>query len=199
MLGPSKLTRSFPERMRPTVSRFVHDGYYPVVVVMLMLGLTTLYHLAPPRRLPWRRGAPGAILAIVIFLAGSVALRTYITFILDHNHAYGALAAPIAALLFFYVLAFGVLYGAEFNAAIEQFSPTPAQPPRVLNPRGWQRLQDNQPTDRLPRRTSSSARRRGHPVRTSPVRTSPVPTSPSRPARPDRGPADPAQSDRWLS
>jgi hypothetical protein len=35
-----------------------------------------------------------------------------------------------------------VLYGAEFNAAIEQLSPTPAKPPRVLHPRNWQRVTD---------------------------------------------------------
>ena len=150
ILGPNRLAKPFPLRLRPTAERILQDGNYPAVVIFLMLGLTTLYHLAPPRRLPWRRGVPGAVLAIVVFLLGSAALRTYITFILDHNHAYGVLAAPIAALLFFYVLAFGVLYGAEFNAAIEQFSPTPVKPPRVLNPKGWQHLQDSQPTDRLP-------------------------------------------------
>ena len=41
----------------------IDAGYYPVLIVLLLLGLTTLYHLAPPRRLPWRRGVPGAVLA----------------------------------------------------------------------------------------------------------------------------------------
>ena len=63
----------------------------------------------------------------LIFLAGSAGLRAYIRFILDHNHAYGTLAAPIAALLFFFVLALGVLLGAEFNAAIEQMTPSKAR------------------------------------------------------------------------
>jgi hypothetical protein len=40
------------------------------------------------------------------------------------------------------VLALGVLLGAEFNAAIEQLSPTPIRPPRVLDPRAWRRLDD---------------------------------------------------------
>jgi len=79
---------------------------------------------------------------MAVFLGGSAGLRSYITFILDHNHAYGTLAAPIAALLFFYILGLGVLLGAEFNAAIEQMSPTPVRPPRVLDPRGWQSLND---------------------------------------------------------
>jgi membrane protein len=145
VLGPDWLRRAFSERLRPTVGALIDNGYYPTVVLLLLLGLTTLYHLAPPRRLPWRRGVPGAVLAIIVFLAGSVGLRSYISFILDHNHAYGTLAAPIAALLFFFVLALGVLLGAEFNAAIERLSPTPVRPPRVLHPRGWQRLDDGGP------------------------------------------------------
>lgn len=140
VLGPDLLVDMFPESIRPTAGHVIHASYYPVLVVLLLLGLISLYHLAPPRRLPWRRGAPGALLAMAVFLAGSVALRSYITFILEHNHAYGTLAAPIAALLFFYVLALGVLLGAELNAAIEQLSPTPAR--RARDVRRWQRLDD---------------------------------------------------------
>jgi membrane protein len=145
VLGPTLLTRSFPHRIRPTASSVIDAAYYPVIVVLLLLGLTTLYHLALPRRLPWHRGIPGAILAILIFLGGSTGLRAYISFILDHNHAYGTLAAPIAALLFFYVLALGVLLGAEFNASIEFQSPSRVKPPRVLRSSGWQRLNDTRP------------------------------------------------------
>jgi membrane protein len=140
VLGPGLLTDAFPKSVRSTAHQFISNAYYPTIVVLLLLGLTTLYHLAPPRRLPWHRGVPGAVIAILVFLAGSAGLRSYISFILDHNHAYGTLAAPIAALLFFYVLALGVLFGAEFNAAIEQESPTPVRPPRVLAGRSWHRL-----------------------------------------------------------
>jgi len=142
VLGPSLATNLFPKSVRPTANAVIHDSYYPVVIVLLLAGLTTFYHLAPPRRLAWHRGAPGALLAMGVFLAGSVGLRSYINFILDHNHAYGTLAAPIAALLFFYVLGLGVLLGAEFNAAIEQMSPSPTRPRRVPDSRGWQRLED---------------------------------------------------------
>jgi membrane protein len=138
VLGPDLLRRSFPKGARATVSQLINVGYYPALVVVLLLGLTTFYKLAPPRRLPWIRGVPGAVLALLIFLGGSAGLREYITFILDHNHAYTALAAPIAALLFFFVLALGVLLGAEFNAAIEERKPAKVRPPRVLHPRGWQ-------------------------------------------------------------
>lgn len=138
VLGPDLIRRAFPRRVRPTVSTLVDAGYYPVLVALLLLGLTTFYLLALPRRLPWRRGLPGAALAVAIFLAGSAGLRAYLAFIVDHNHAYGTLAAPIAALLFFFALALGVLLGAEFNAAIEERKPARTRPPRVLDPRNWQ-------------------------------------------------------------
>ncbi|MDT4914663.1 MAG: rane protein [Pseudonocardiales bacterium] len=145
VLGPDLLRRSFPNSVQPTVSRLVEAGYYPTLVVLLLFGLTTFYKLAPPRRLPWHRGVPGAILALLVFLAGSAGLRAYISFILDQNHAYAKLAAPIAALLFFFVLALGVLLGAEFNAAIEDRKPAKLRPPRVLDPRSWQMFQSDAP------------------------------------------------------
>jgi membrane protein len=130
VLGPTLLTDAVPRRARPTARTVITDLYWPVVVLLLMLALTTLYHLAPPRRLRWTRGLPGAVLAMVIFLGGSAGLRLYIGFVLDNNTAYATLATPIAALLFFYVLAFGVLLGAEFNAAMEDLHPSTAKPAR---------------------------------------------------------------------
>ena len=147
VLGPDLLRRLFPESVRPTVSDLIAALYYPVLVLLLLVGLTTFYKLAPPRRLPWHRGLPGAMLAIVLFLAGSVGMRTYLTFILDKNHAYAQLAAPIAALLFFFVLALGVLLGAEFNAAIQERTPARVKPPRVLDPRSWQTFTPEEDTD----------------------------------------------------
>ncbi len=142
VLGPGLLSDLFPAAIRSAAASVVHGAYYPVIIVLVLLGLTTLYHLAPPRRLPWLRGVPGAALALLIFLGGSAALRDYIHFILSHNHAYGTLATPIAALLFFYLLAVGVLLGAEFNAAIEEMAPSPVRPPRALAPRAWRRLDE---------------------------------------------------------
>ncbi len=161
VLGPELLRDAVPDRWKDTVGTLISIGYYPVLVALLFVGLTTFYRLAPPRRLPWWRGAPGAVLAIAVFLGGSVGLRAYISFILDHNHAYATLATPIAALLYFFVLALGVLLGAEFNAAIEHVSPAPVKRPRLLDPRGWQHIDHG---DRPPAEVSDEVigtRRRG--------------------------------------
>src|SRR5919106_1479978 len=67
-LLPALLPELFPEGARKTADRVISDAYWPVVLLLLLIGLTSLYHLAPPRRLPWRRGLPGALLAMVIFV-----------------------------------------------------------------------------------------------------------------------------------
>lgn len=145
VLSPSLVINLFPVDARDTARSVVNGAYYPTLVVLLLIGLTTLYHLAPPRRLPWRRGVPGAVLAFAVFFGGAAGLRSYITFIVRQSHAYGSLAAPIAALLFLFILALGVLLGAEFNAAIEYMWPSPARRPRSLHPRRWVRLDKASP------------------------------------------------------
>jgi membrane protein len=145
VLSPSLVINLFPVDARDTARSVVNGAYYPTLVVLLLIGLTTLYHLAPPRRLPWRRGVPGAVLAFAVFFGGAAGLRSYITFIVRQSHAYGSLAAPIAALLFLFILALGVLLGAEFNAAIEYMWPSPARRPRSLQPRRWVRLDKASP------------------------------------------------------
>jgi membrane protein len=128
VLGPGIVSHLFPQSVRSEARRMITTLYWPGTIVLLVLGLTTLYHLALPRRLPWRRGVPGAVLAMLIFIGGSALLRLYISFVTEHNTSYGTLATPIAALLFFYALAFGVLIGAEFNAALEEARQTAAPP-----------------------------------------------------------------------
>lgn len=144
VLGPTLLTDIVPKGERATAGSIIEGLYYPAVVILLLLGLTTLYGLAPPRRLPWRRGVPGALLGMLVFIGGSEGLRGYISFILTHNHAYGTLAAPVATLLFFYVLALGVLLGAEFNAVIEEDWPTATREPRILRAQQWTSLSDTE-------------------------------------------------------
>lgn len=144
VLGPQAMTDLFPEgEARNIAGTIIRDAYWPTAVLLLLLALTSFYRLAPPRRLPWVRGLPGAVLAMAVFLGGSAGLREYVTFIVAHGYTYGRLAAPIAALLFFFILALGVLIGAEFNAAIEHTWPTTgrrAARKAAAADRRWQRL-----------------------------------------------------------
>lgn len=114
-LGPGVVPRFFPPSVRPTVIELVEIFYYPGLGVLLMLGLATLYKVVLPCKHPWHRGLPGALLAMVVFLASTAVLRSYITWVTSTGYTYGALATPIAFLLFSFFLAMAVVLGAQFN------------------------------------------------------------------------------------
>ncbi|WP_199516615.1 YihY/virulence factor BrkB family protein [Nucisporomicrobium flavum] len=99
----------------------VTAGYWPLVTVLALVGLTSLYHVAVPVRTRWRRDLPGAVVAMLLWLGGSAGLRFYLASG-GGGHA-GAAAAPIAVLIFFFITALAVLIGAELNASIDDFRP----------------------------------------------------------------------------
>jgi membrane protein len=137
-LGPDLLPKIFPAAWRPDISFWVDTFYYPGIGVMLVLALATLYKLALPRKLPWHRGLPGAVLAMVVFLLSSIGLRLYISWITTTGYTYGALATPIAFLLFVFFIGLAIVVGSYFNAAIQEL--WPARMTRRQR-RRWRRLE----------------------------------------------------------
>lgn len=132
LLGPGLLLSWFPQEYQGTVD-FLITLVYPVVVCLLIVVmLASLYHVVLPRRLPWRRHVPGAVFAMVVFVFGAWGLRIYVSYFFATTVPYAALAAPIAALLFFFLLGLSVLLGAELNAAIQARWPAP---PRKIDRR----------------------------------------------------------------
>lgn len=99
---------------------FLRIFYWPAVVVLSVGFLTTLYHLAVPVRKKWRVGMPGAVFTLALWIIGSYFVRWALGFSTGGMSIYGPLAAPIAVLLWLYVLSISVLIGAAINAAVEQ-------------------------------------------------------------------------------
>ncbi|MFI0976692.1 YihY/virulence factor BrkB family protein [Streptomyces sp. NPDC021093] len=100
--------------------------YWPVVIVLSVVFLTTLYHVSVPVRSPWVEDVPGALIALGMWVLGSFLLRIYVTSTVEGGTIYGSLAAPIAVLLWIGVSAFAVLVGAAVNAAIDRVWPSVA-------------------------------------------------------------------------
>ncbi len=137
-IGPDLLPRFFPESWLGMIGFWVRVLYYPTLGVLLVVALATLYKVALPRKLPWHRGVPGAILAMAIFLLTSAGLRFYLSGLSATGYTYGALATPVAFLLFLFFIGMAVVGGAYFNAAIEEL--WPARPTRRQQ-RKWRRLE----------------------------------------------------------
>ncbi len=124
-LGPERVLPLLPDSWQHSAGTAVDTVYYPVLGLVLLLALTTLYRVALPLKPPWYRGLPGALLAALVFLAGSSGLRLYLDWLTGSGYTYGALAAPIAFLLATFFIAFAIILGAQLNAAIQVLWPVP--------------------------------------------------------------------------
>lgn len=163
-LGPNYLRAIVPPDWDPAISTLINWGYFPLVGVLLVAVLTALYHFALPSPLPWHRLMWGAILAGLFFWLASYVLRYYLAAITRAGYTYGALATPIAFLLFTYFLGFAIVVGAEFNATIQKMWPARPVDPSM---RTWVHSQTTETFDRtvdrvrtLPQRLPSGPIRR---------------------------------------
>ncbi len=134
-LGPTYVKQILPGSWFEIGAELIDFFYYPAVGLLLIAGLTTLYKVALHTSLPWHRLLGGALLAGVFFMIASAVLRRYLTWITGTGYTYGALATPIAFLLFTFSLGFAVVLGAEFNATIQEFYP--ARATRIDQMKGW--------------------------------------------------------------
>ncbi|WP_134741599.1 YihY/virulence factor BrkB family protein [Nocardioides sp. 503] len=117
--GPRLVREALPDN-----ADFVMGFYWPVVVVICICFLATLYHVSVPVRTNWSFNLPGATFSLVAWIVGSYVLRWVLTVTAaDSKSIYGPLAAPIAVLLWLYILALAVLIGAAVNAAFDTVFP----------------------------------------------------------------------------
>lgn len=120
-LGPRKIAEYIPDSW-DNVLRY---GSFPVLALALAAAITVLYRVSLPKPLPTHRLVIGAVLAAAVFLVATVGLKLYLSSITRTGYTYGALATPIAFLLFAFFLGFAIMLGAEFNNAIEEEWPAP--------------------------------------------------------------------------
>jgi membrane protein len=125
-VGPDRPARLLPAAWQPTVRPLLDLLVSPpVIALVLVLALTTLYKVALPLKPPWYRGLPGALLAAVVFLLGATGLRVYLNWLTGTGYTYGALAAPIAFLLGTFFIGMAIVLGAHLNASIQALWPVP--------------------------------------------------------------------------
>jgi membrane protein len=120
--GPSLVEEWLPERLD-----LLMHFYWPVVVAICICFLATLYHVSVPVRTNWSFNLPGATFSLFCWIVGSYLLRWFLTVTAtDSRSIYGPLAAPIAVLLWLYLVSIAVLIGAAVNAAFDSVFPQKA-------------------------------------------------------------------------
>jgi len=95
---------------------------WPVVIFLMMLLVAVLYYVTPDVEQKFRFITPGSVLAVVVWVAASLAFGIYVQNFADYNATYGSIGAIIVLLLYFYISAAVLLLGAELNAVIEHHS-----------------------------------------------------------------------------
>jgi membrane protein len=119
LVGPKLVGEAVSPRLDWLVSL-----YWPIVLLLCVCFLATLYHVSVPVRTPWRYNLPGATLTMVVWLLGSYVLRWFLVITsAESTSIYGPLAAPIAMMLWLYLVSIAVLIGAALNASFDQIWP----------------------------------------------------------------------------
>ena len=119
LAGPTLVKDLIPSRLQ-----FLSWLYWPTVIVLCICFLATLYHVSVPVRTKWRFNLPGAIFTLFCWVFGSALLRLVLVGTArESTSIYGPLAAPIAVLLWLYLLSIAVLIGAALNASFDQLWP----------------------------------------------------------------------------
>lgn len=92
---------------------------FPVLLLVMTIGLAVLYKLGPNRQRPFKIVTLGALVATVLWILMSAAFSIYTASFASYNETYGTLGALVVLLMWLFITAFMVLLGAEFDAADE--------------------------------------------------------------------------------
>lgn len=92
---------------------------WPVVFVVVVCWAASVYHFAPRRRTPWRTDLPGAVVGTIWWLVVSLGFRVYLDAASSGvNAVFGLLGGALSLLIWLYLLAMGLLVGAEINGIL---------------------------------------------------------------------------------
>jgi len=94
---------------------------YPTLAIPVFLTLSLLYRVAPNFKYKFRFVFPGALLAILLFIATSVCFSFYVENMGNYSVLYGSLGAIIVLMLWLFMCSISLILGAEINHSIYLF------------------------------------------------------------------------------
>ena len=100
-----------------TVTRIAR---WPLLLVVLLIGLAALYRYGPDRRKArWEWVTVGSVFAAVTWIIASFLFSWYLASFANYNATYGSLGAVVGLMIWLWISTIVVLLGAELNAEIE--------------------------------------------------------------------------------
>lgn len=97
-----------------------------VPLAMLAVALYTIFYSLTPSKYRWSQCPkwPGALFTAIWWMAVTIALPYVLALLGGYDLTYGSLAGVMIALLFFWLVGLGLVFGAHLNAALAE---TPGQ------------------------------------------------------------------------
>jgi membrane protein len=109
---------------------------WPILLLALLTAFAAVYYIGPDTDHPrWKWLTPGAVIAVVVWLAASGLFAVYVSMFGSYNKAWGALAAVVIMLTWLWLSGVALLFGAEVNAeaersgALRERQPSPGESP----------------------------------------------------------------------
>lgn len=96
---------------------------YPAAILLMILVVALIYYFFPNVKQPFVLVSPGSVVAVVVWILATLAFSFYLSNFGNYNATYGSLAGVIVLLLYFYISAMILLFGAELNAVIFKAHP----------------------------------------------------------------------------
>ncbi|MGB3356239.1 MAG: YihY/virulence factor BrkB family protein [Mycobacterium sp.] len=107
--------------MGTTVLTIWQVARWPVLLILVVVGVAVLYHAAPNVRQPrFRWISVGAAIAILVWVTASLLFGVYVANFGSYDRTFGALAGVIVFLLWLWITNVALLFGAELNAETER-------------------------------------------------------------------------------
>jgi membrane protein len=101
---------------------------WPTVILILMVAMAAVYYFGPDLRQGWRWMTPGAIFAIIGWIAASLGFSYYVRHFGHYDQLHGSFASIIVLMIWLYLSGLFVILGGEINAKIEHGSPLGRKP-----------------------------------------------------------------------
>ena len=93
---------------------------WPVLLIVLLIGLAVLYRYAPDRRAArWQWVSVGSLFAAMTWIVSSFLFSWYLASFANYNATYGSLGAAVGVMIWLWISTTVMLLGAELNAEIE--------------------------------------------------------------------------------
>ncbi len=114
---------------------------WPVVFLVMVGWAAIVYHIAPNHHAPWKIEFPGALLAAVWWAVVSVGFSTYLSIVSEGaNVVFGFLGGALSLLFWLYLMAMGLLVGAEVNSLFATRLGIPLDREPRNKTRRWRRI-----------------------------------------------------------